>query len=160
MGNHDGVEDERPLPEYATLAAGFWVAFVLFVGLNRDRLPERMRATDLVLLALSSYKLSRVITKEDVTAFVRAPVTEDAEGQRPKPRGMARVLGELVTCPYCIGLWTTSALACAQVVFPRETRFFTSIFGTYAVTDFLHAAFVRLKGRPPEAATPTEEGAA
>ena len=81
-----------------------------------------------------------------MAAFVRAPVTEDPDAQQPKPEGMARVLGELVTCPYCIGLWLTSALSYSQVLFPRETRFFTSIFGTYAVTDFLHAGFVRLKG--------------
>ena len=152
------MEDERPIPEYATLAGAFWLAFALFLASNRDRLPERMRFTDLALIALSSYKLSRLITKEDVTAFVRAPVTEDPEGQQPKPHGMARVLGELVTCPYCIGLWVSSGLAYGHVVFPRETRFFTTIFGTYAVSDFLHAGFVRLKEGPPP--TPREEGAA
>ena len=140
------MEDERPLPEYATLALAFWTGFGLFVAGNRDRLPERYRVLDLTAIALSSYKLARVITKEDVAAFVRAPVTEDPDAQQPKPEGMARVLGELVTCPYCIGLWLTSALSYSQVLFPRETRFFTSIFGTYAVTDFLHAGFVRLKG--------------
>jgi hypothetical protein len=154
------MEDERPIPEYATLAAGFWLVFALFLGFNRDRLPERLRTTDLALLALSSYKLSRVITKEDVTAFVRAPVTEDSAAQQPKRRGMSRVLGELVTCPYCIGLWITGGLSCAQVLYPRETRFFTSIFGTYAVTDFLHAGFTRLKEGAPSTPTPKEEGAA
>jgi hypothetical protein len=154
------VEDERPIPEYATLAAAFWAAFALFLATNRNRLPERMRVTDLALIALSSYKLSRLITKEDVTAFVRAPVTEDPEGKQPKPRGMTRVLGELVTCPYCISLWVTAGLSSAQVVFPRETRFFTAIFGTYAVTDFLHAGFVRLKEGTPRTPRPKEEGAA
>ena len=154
------MEDERPLPEYATLAAAFWIAFGLFLTANRERLPDRMRPADLGLIALSSYKLSRLITKEDVTAFVRAPVTEDAEAQRPKRDGMARVLGELVTCPYCIGLWITGALSSAHVLYPRETRFFTSIFGTYAVTDFLHAGFTRLKQEAPRTPTPKEEGAA
>ena len=139
------MADERPLPEYATLAGAFWAVFGAFLLTSRDRLPDRIRPTDLAALALSTYKLSRLITKEDVTAFVRAPVTEDAEGTRPKPEGMARVLGELLTCPYCIGLWVTSSLAYSQVVFPRETRFFTAIFGSYAVTDFLNAAFVRLR---------------
>ncbi len=139
------MDDERPIPEYAALAAAFWGVFAVFMVRNRDRLPERMRVTDLAQIALSSYKLSRVITKEDVTAFVRAPVTEDPGAQQPKRDGMGRVLGELVTCPYCIGLWITSALSYSQVLFPRETRFFTSIFGSYAVTDFLHAGFVRLR---------------
>jgi Protein of unknown function (DUF1360) len=140
------MDDDRPIPEYAALAAAFWAVFALFLATNRDRLPDRMRPADVLGIALSSYKLSRLITKEDVTAFVRVPVTEDAAAQRPKPDGMARVLGELLTCPYCIGLWITSGLAYAQVVFPRETRFFTSIFGSYAATDFLHAGFVRLRG--------------
>ncbi|MBA2537131.1 MAG: DUF1360 domain-containing protein [Actinobacteria bacterium] len=119
-----------------------------------------MRFTDLALIALSTYKLSRLITKEDVTAFVRAPVTDDPEAQQPKPHGMGRVLGELVTCPYCIGLWISSGLAGAHVVAPRETRFFTTIFGSYAVSDFLHAGFVRLKEGTPRTPTPREEGAA
>jgi hypothetical protein len=138
--------DDRPLPQYATLSAAFWTVFAAFVAANRDRLPERVTAGDLARIAIASYKLSRIITKEDVAAFVRAPVTEDAEGQRPKPRGMARVLGELVTCPYCIGLWIASALSYSLVLYPRETRFATTIFSAYGITDFLNAAFVRLRG--------------
>jgi len=138
--------DERPLPQYATLAAAFWAVFAAFVAANRDRLPERVSAGDLARIAISSYKLSRVITKEDVGAFVRAPVTEDPEAQRPKREGMARVLGELLTCPYCIGLWIASALSYSLVLYPRETRFATTIFSAYGVTDFLNAAFVRLRG--------------
>ena len=139
------VDDERPLPEYATLAAAFWLVFAAFLASSRDRLPERFRVTDVGAIALSSYKLSRLITKEDVTAFVRAPVTEDPDATQPKREGMARVIGELLTCPYCIGLWITSGLAYGHVLFPRETRFFTAIFGSYAVSDFLNAAFVRLR---------------
>ncbi len=146
------MHDERPLPEYAAVAAAFWALFALFLAKKREDLPDRMRVSDMSAIALSSYKLARLITKEDVTAFVRAPVTEDPDGQQPKRRGMPRVLGELLTCPYCIGLWITSGLSYSQVVFPRETRFFTSIFAPYAVTDFLHAGFVRLKegSRPQE----------
>ena len=144
-GTVHAVDEEQPLPEYAALAAAFWVVFAAFLATSRERLPERPRLSDVGLIALSSYKLARVITKEDVTAFVRAPVTEDPQAKQPKPDGMARVLGELLTCPYCIGLWFTSGLSYSQVLFPRETRFFTAIFGSYAVTDFLHAAFVRLR---------------
>ena len=140
------MEEERPLPEYATLAAGFWAVFALFVLTSRDRIPDRIRWSDLFAIALTSYKMSRVITKEDIAAFVRAPVTEDPEAQQPKPDGMARVLGELVTCPYCTGLWFSSGLSYAHVTLPRETPSLTTIFGSYAIPDFLHAGFVRLKG--------------
>jgi Protein of unknown function (DUF1360) len=137
--------EERPLPEYATLTAAFWAVFLGFVLTNRDRLPERIPFGDLVRIALSSYKISRVITKEEVTAFVRAPVTEDADAQEPKREGAARVLGELLTCPYCVGLWVASAISFSLVRFPRETRFATTIFGAQTVADFLNAAFVRAR---------------
>lgn len=138
--------EERPLPEYATLTAAFWAVFLGFVLTNRDRIPERIPFDDLGRVALASYKISRVLTKEEVTAFVRAPVTEDAEAQQPKREGMARVLGELLTCPYCVGLWIASTISFSLVRFPRETRFATTIFGAYALSDFLHAGFVRLRG--------------
>ena len=56
-------------------------------------------------------------------------------------------LGELVTCPHCIGLWAASGFAYSLVLFPRQTRLVTTIFGAQAVADFLNAAFVRLHDR-------------
>ena len=141
------MEEERPLPHYAALTAAFWTVFAAFLLANRDRIPERIPFGDVVRVALSSYKISRVVAKEEVTAFVRAPVTEDPDAQKPKREGVARVLGEMVTCPYCIGLWIASTLSYGLVVFPRETRFATTIFGSYALADFLHAGFTRLRGQ-------------
>ena len=141
------MDDERPLPEYATLAGAFWLVFAAFMAKNRKKLPERVAFGDVARIALSSYKLSRVIAKEEITAFVRAPVTEDAAAQKPKPDGMRRVLGELLTCPYCTGLWISSLLSYSHVLFPKESRFATSIFSAYAITDFLNAGFTRLRGQ-------------
>jgi hypothetical protein len=139
------IEEERPLGEYAGLVGAFWLIFAAFMATNRDRLPERTPLGDFARITLSTYKLSRLISKDEVSTFLRAPVTEDEAGQKPKPEGFARAIGELVTCPYCIGLWVASGLSYAQVLFPRETRFATSIFSAHAVTDFLHAGFVRLR---------------
>jgi hypothetical protein len=137
--------EERPLAEYATLSSSFWAVFLLFTVLAGRRIPERVSAGDVLRIALASYKMSRVVAKDEVTTFLRAPVTEDPEAQQPKRRGMAAALGELVTCPYCLGLWFSSGLAYAHVLAPRPTRFATAIFASYAVTDFLHAGFVRLR---------------
>ena len=109
------------------------------------RLPERISLTDTVRIGLASYKVGRLIAKDRVTTFVRAPVTEDPDATEPKRQGAARALGELVTCPYCIGLWVASGFAYSLVLFPRQTRFMTTIFGGQAVADFLNAAFVRLQ---------------
>jgi hypothetical protein len=138
------VED-RPLPEYAALAATFGTVLAGFLVVAGRKLPERVSLTDTVRIGLASYKLGRLIAKDRVTTFVRAPVTEDADATKPKREGAARALGELVTCPYCIGVWVASGLSYSLVLFPRQTRLVTTIFGGQAVADFLNAAFVRLQ---------------
>ena len=136
---------ERPLPEYATLTGAFGAVLGGFLVLTRKRLPERLGFGDVARIGLASYKLGRLVAKDEVTSWVRAPVTRDEEATKPKPRGMERALGELVTCPYCVGLWIASGLSYALVIFPRQTRLVTTIFGAQAVADFLNAAFVRLR---------------
>ena len=135
----------RPLPEYATLAAAFSGALGGFVLLARNRLPERLGFGDMARVGLASYKIGRLIAKDEVTTWVRAPVTRDEDAQEPEREGMARALGELVTCPYCIGVWVSAGLTGALALRPRETRFLTAVFGAQAVADFLNAAFVRVR---------------
>jgi hypothetical protein len=137
--------DERPLPEYAALTGVFGAVLGGFLLVARRRLPERVGFGDVIRIGLASYKIGRLIAKEEVASFVRAPVTQDEETTEPKPEGFERVLGELVTCPYCIGLWVASGLSYSLVLLPRQTRLVTTIFGAQAVADFLNAGFVRLK---------------
>ena len=136
---------ERPYPEYAALTATFSVVLGGFLLLARGRLPERVGFGDVVRIGLASYKIGRLVAKDDVTSWVRAPVTRDEEATEPKPEGAGRALGELLTCPYCIGVWTAAGLSYALVLMPRETRLVTTIFSAQAIADFLNAAFVKLK---------------
>jgi hypothetical protein len=136
---------ERPYPEYAALTGAFGAVLGGFLLLARGRLPERIAFGDVVRLGLSSYKIGRLVAKDEVTSWVRAPVTRDDEGTEPKPKGSARALGELLTCPYCVGVWTAAGLSYALVLFPRETRVVTTMFSAQAVADFLNAAFVKLQ---------------
>ena len=137
--------ETRPLSEYAAITAAFGGVLGGFLLLAHPRLPERVGFGDVVRIALASYKLGRLVAKDEVTTWVRAPVTKDEEATEPKPRGAKRALGELVTCPYCIGLWIASGLTYSLVLFPRETRLVTTIFSGQAVADFLNAAFVKLQ---------------
>ena len=139
--------DERPLPQYATLAGVYGAALAGFLVLARNRLPQRIGFGDIARVGLASYKLGRLIAKDEVTAFVRAPVTESDESgeEEPKGEGVQRMLGELVTCPYCIGVWVAAGLTYGLVLWPRQTRVVTTIFGAQAVADFLNAGFVRLR---------------
>src|SRR3954447_2189656 len=92
----------RPLGGYALLAAifnGLFVAFLLVAG-RRDRLPERYDVRDLVLLGAATFKFSRLIAKNRVMSFVRAPFTrfEDDGGrgevdEKAHGTGVRRAMG-------------------------------------------------------------------
>jgi hypothetical protein len=136
---------DRPYPEYAALTGAFGAVLGGFLLLARGRLPERIGFGDVLRIGLSSYKIGRLVAKDEVTSWVRAPVTRDEDATEPEQEGTARALGELLTCPYCVGVWTAAALSYSLVVFPRETRVVTTIFSAQAVADFLNAAFVKLQ---------------
>jgi hypothetical protein len=139
--------DERPLVEYAGLTAAFLGVMGGFLALAGSRLPERIGYGDLGRLSLATYKVGRLVAKDHVTSFVRAPVTEGEESgeEQPKREGLPRALGELVTCPTCVGLWAAVGLSCGLVLFPRHARFVTTVLGAQAISDFLNFGFVRLK---------------
>lgn len=138
--------EERPTGPYAALALVFGSALAAFVAAEGKRLPAKPGWDDMALIGVASHKLARLIAKEDVTSFVRAPVTVDEEASQPAPRGFSRAAGQLLTCPSCVGLWIAAGLSAANVLWPRQTRFVASVLAIHAGADFLNAGFVRLKG--------------
>ena len=140
-----------PLTTYLALSSGFVAAIAAFLAVRRrgGGLPERIDARDLALVGAASFKLSRLVTKKKITAPIRAPFTEyqgkgDAPAEvdeRPRGRGVQAAVGELLTCPYCLGLWMASAMVAGLVTAPRETRLVTSALTALGVSDFLHAAY-------------------
>ena len=140
-----------PLATYLMLSSGFVAALGTFVALRRRGrgLPERIDAGDLALVGAASFKLSRLVTKKKIAAPIRAPFTEyQGKGDAPaeveekaRGRGLQAAVGELLTCPYCLGLWMASAMVAGLVTAPRETRMVASVLTALGVSDFLHAAY-------------------
>jgi Protein of unknown function (DUF1360) len=139
------LAEERPHMWYAGLISVFAIGVGTVVGIAGRKLPKRTCWGDVALVALASHDVSRLVARDEVTTVIRAPVTEDPEGTEPKGRGPARALGELLTCPYCIGLWVTAGLSSAMVMRPREARFVASIFAADAGANLLHGTFSRLR---------------
>jgi len=112
-----------------------------------------MSLYDLALAGIAGHKLSRLIVTDEVTAPLRAPfvvVSEDQEGDKkeePRGNGPRRAIGELVTCPSCVGQWTTAAFVLGLVTAPRVTRLAGSVFAADAISDFLHVAYRASKDR-------------
>ncbi|GAB3826794.1 DUF1360 domain-containing protein [Dactylosporangium cerinum] len=147
--------DERPLRGYATVMAVFSTAAAAVAGvakLTGKHLPERPSAFDLALLAVSTHKVSRLITKDTITSPLRAPVTqfESAAGsaelnESPRGHGVQHALGELLTCPFCTAVWVASGLGAGLVFAPRLTRFGMGVASAIAGADFLHLAYSAAK---------------
>ncbi len=145
--------EQMPTRDYAALTAifnGALAAALLARQRSGQPLPERIEAQDLVLFSLATQKLSRVITKGKVTTALRAPFTEiEGKGgageleERARGRGLQRAIGELLTCPFCIGTWIASGFIYGTLFSPRATRAVASIFAVAGVADFLQQLYVK-----------------
>ncbi len=125
---YDAAPDK--LAGYAALLAVYGTGvtgFGLFMRRTGRRLPDRVDPSDVVLLGVATFKLSRFISRDAVTGVVRAPFTTrraNATGSevhdKPRGKGLRRAIGELLTCPFCISQWLGTVLAGAFVVTPRQ----------------------------------------
>jgi Protein of unknown function (DUF1360) len=141
-----GPPAQPPHHAYATIAGTFFGGLAVVAALARRSPPGR--ALDLIALSAATFKASRALSRERVGSFVRQPFVEgDAdtgEEERPAGTGLQRAVGELVTCPRCLGTWSAAALASAQMLTPRFGRLLTWTLGASAANDFLQAAFTAL----------------
>jgi hypothetical protein len=111
-------------------------------------LPDRPDGRDVALLCVATHKLSRLVTKDTVTAVVRAPFTEFAEPsgegevhEEVRGRGLRHAVGELLTCPFCLSVWAATILAFGLVLAPRATRLGMTVLTAVAGSDFLQLAY-------------------
>ena len=142
---------ERPLRGYATLMGLFGVAvggFATWMRRSGRELPERIPPGDLALITLATHKTARLLAKDRVTSAVRAPFTRfegDAGpgevSEAPRGSGLRRAIGELIICPYCIGLWIAAAFAVGFAVAPRPTRWVASVLTAVFGSDLLQIAY-------------------
>jgi hypothetical protein len=146
---------ERPLGGYAVLTGVFLSAaggFAAWLARSGRELPERVSGADLALLGLATHKASRLLAKDRVTSAVRAPFTEfQRDGgpseveERARGTGLRRAVGELLTCPFCLGLWIAAAFTAGLILAPRQTRWLASVLVIVTGADALQIAYVRLE---------------
>jgi hypothetical protein len=142
-------DDERPLAAYGALSTTFGAGLItsLFVLERSGRLPERLDTRDLILVGIATHKLSRLIAKDKVTGFIRAPFTrfEKPNGhgevqEAPRGSGLQRAIGELLSCPYCIAQWIAAGFTVGLATAPRTTRLVAGIYTAETISDFLQSA--------------------
>jgi hypothetical protein len=65
--------------------------------------------------------------------------------EKSRGKGLRRAIGDLVSCPWCMGPWVAMGLVGAFVASPRVGRTIASIFSVVAISDWLHHGYVAAK---------------
>ena len=126
--------------------------FSLYLRRTGRRWPTRVEPSDVALLGVATFKLSRLLSRASVTGVVRAPFTrrkgrlKGPEVQDvPRGRGLRRSVGELFTCPFCIAQWIGTALTGAYVISPDATRTAAAALSAVALADVLQYGHTALQ---------------
>jgi hypothetical protein len=140
--------EQRERLAYVTLVSLFLGLLGVFVSRERkERHAFDPRLRDIVLIALATFRAGRVTAFARVTEPFRDPVTEtvpdeyDAgENVVAEGTGVRKALGELVSCPICVGTWVASGLVYGLRIAPGPTRLVAAILGVSGLAELLNAA--------------------
>lgn len=144
-------DDDRPLGSYLALMGAFTAlagGFGAWFRASGRSLPERIEARDLALITLASHKSARLLSKDRVTSPIRAPFTEP-EGdaghgeveESSRGTGLRRAIGQLLLCPYCLGMWTSAGFVAGLLTAPRVTRCVASVMTVFFGSEVLQLAY-------------------
>jgi hypothetical protein len=146
---------DRPLGGYLGAIASYSVAIggiSTAARLKHKRPPARITPWDVTTLALATNKIARLLAKDPVTSPIRAPFTEYQGTQAPselaeevRGQGVQKTVGELVSCPFCLGQWVATALAGGLVIAPRLTRLVAATGAALFGADVLQYGYAALQ---------------
>lgn len=101
---------------------------------------------DLVLLGLATFRLGRMIAFDRVAEPLRSPFTRttlDYSGAGntvvPRGEGVQQALGQLISCPICVGTWVAAVLVVLYYLWPEPTRLFLVILAAVGLAELLHS---------------------
>ena len=103
---------------------------------------EDISAFDIVLISLASMRLMRLFMYDSVTKFFReqfydAKVTKAGKVTLYRPtRGPRRTITDLMSCPWCFGVWTSATILFFYLLTPLA-YFPTLLLAVAAITTIL-----------------------
>jgi hypothetical protein len=161
--------EHRPLGGYLIALgsfAGVTAGLTALVRVTRRPVPDAPSTSDVVLLAIATHKLSRLLAKDAVTSPLRAPFTsyerplgsgEVMEQVRDQGSTTRHALGEMLSCPFCLAVWVATGLTGGLVVAPRFTRLVATALTAIAGSDFLQLGYALAEQAAAGRSGPTAE---
>lgn len=86
----------------------------------------------MITSALATYRLTRLITTDEITAPLREAVWDRYPPESSK-------IGYVLTCNWCTSIWAGSALQVSRIIAPKTTRTIETILAVSAVAGMLTA---------------------
>ena len=140
----------------------FFLVFLLIVREVGKELPS-IGSFDLLLLCLATFRITELITCDSITRFVREPFVDrrvvthpdgtKEEKVKPAGRGIRHVLGEILICPWCAGVWVGTFLTYFLLLAPAIARVFLVAFSATAggiLFQLLAKLLDRASDEPPD----------
>lgn len=119
-------------------------AAAVLILYNLGRIPHDIRILDLVLIILATARLSDIISTDQVMEWLRRPFvtlapTEIAGHETTtrvgRGRGLRRTIGDLLSCPWCVGVWIAAVLSYLYFMFPTVMWLFILIMAVAEVAS-------------------------
>jgi Protein of unknown function (DUF1360) len=148
--------EDRPMKGYLGAMGLYSTVVVGLTALARRRgvrPPERISPWDVALLGIATHRASRTLAKDAVASPIRAPFTTygglqasaELREQARTDTAARHTVGELLTCPFCLGQWVATAFCAGLVFAPRATRLTAATFASVAVSDCLQYGYAFLQ---------------
>lgn len=90
----------------------FFVVLVIGAYQVLEEIPRSVGVWDALLMALASFRLTRLVVYDSITSWVRAFFEKSA------PFTLMGSIKTLINCPWCVGLWAALVVATAFFAYP------------------------------------------
>jgi len=110
---------------------------------------------ELAVLALASFRLTRLLVYDKITEFIRRPFFDevkelDSDGESeiyliPKNGVLGKTFGELLSCYWCTGMWSSLFLYLLYFFYPAfgiSIIFVLAIAGLAAIIETILQRFI------------------
>jgi hypothetical protein len=92
------------------------------------RLPRDIRVIDLILLGLAAARMTDVISTDEIMRWLREPFVRmqeteiagrEVQERTGRGQGIRKAIGELLSCPWCVGVWVAAGLTYLYYLAPN-----------------------------------------
>jgi hypothetical protein len=109
---------------------------------------------EFLLLALATFRLTRLVVFDKITAFLRSPFIEEVEEVEEdgtavtyiqvKGIGIRKWIGELLSCYWCAGIWCTALLVGLFYVWPTGMQLVVYVLAIAGSAAFIETIVTKL----------------